>query len=260
MISARIDGLDARGELSRGVSDSAPIALGYFSVSIAFGLHCAVVGVPAWLAGLISATNMSSSGQFGGLAVLAAAGSFLQLALTVALVNLRYVLMSIALSQRLEPGVGTWKRLVISLAVTDEIFALAMRRPRVGFGYYAGLMVLPIIGWTGGTLVGVLAGEVLPDSVQAAASVLLYAMFIAIVVPPASKARPVAAVVAIAALVSVGLALVPLTAAMQPGWRIILATLVASAVGAWRWPVTDDDGDGDTTGDAGSAPDPAVAS
>ncbi len=228
------------------MSDSVPIALGYFAVSIAFGLHCAVVGLPAWLAGVISVTNMSSSGQFGGLAVLAATGSLLQLGLTVALVNLRYVLMSVALAQRLEPGVTTWRRLVISLAVTDEIFALAMQRPRVGFGYYAGLMVLPIIGWTGGTLVGVLTGEVLPPSVQAAASVLLYAMFIAIVVPPASKARPVAGVVAIAALVSVGLALAPVTAAMQPGWRIILATLVASGIGAWLWPVADaPDGAGD---------------
>lgn len=231
---------DSPGEFSHGLSDSVPIALGYFSVSIAFGLHCAVVGVPAWLAGLISATNMSSSGQFGGLAVLAAAGSFVQLALTVALVNLRYVLMSVALSQLLEPGVTIPQRLLVSLAVTDEIFALAMQRPRVGFGYYGGLMVLPILGWTGGTLVGVLAGEVLPASVQAAASVLLYAMFVAIVVPPASKARPVAGVVALAALVSVGLALAPVTAALQPGWRIILATVVASAVGAWRWPVHDD--------------------
>ena len=232
--------LDSRSEFTRGISDSAPIALGYFSVSIAFGLHCAVAGVPAWLAGVISATNMSSSGQFGGLAVLAAAGSFVQLALTVALVNLRYVLMSVALSQRLEPGVTTPHRLLIALAVTDEIFALAMQRPRVGFGYYGGLIVLPIAGWTGGTLVGVSAGEVLPDSAQAAASVLLYAMFVAIVVPPASKARPVAAVVALAALVSVGLAIAPPTAALQPGWRIIVATLVASGIGAWLWPVRDD--------------------
>lgn len=218
-----------------------PIALGYFSVSIAFGLHCAVAGVPAWLAGVISATNMSSSGQSAGLAVLAATGSFLQLALTVALVNLRYVLMSIALSQRLETGVNTWRRLVIALAVTDEIFALAMQRPRVGFGYYGGLMVLPVVGWTGGTLVGVLAGEVLPASVQSAASVLLYAMFVAIVVPPASTSRTIAGVVTLAALVSVGLALAPVTAALQPGWRIILATLIASGIGAWLWPVADDE-------------------
>ena len=152
-----------------GLRDSIPVALSYFTVSLAFGLYCAQAGVSVFASGLMSFSNMSSTGQFGGLQVIIAHGTLFQLALTIILVNLRYLLMSVSLSQSLDRGDdGTggfrmWQRLVIGWAVTDEIYALAMAKPIVTFAYYTGLMVLPILGWTGGAVTGfILGGTFLP--------------------------------------------------------------------------------------------------
>ena len=152
-----------------GLRDGIPIALGYFTVSIAFGLAAAAVGFPTVGLALMSATNLSSSGQFAGVAVVAG-GTVIELALTTVLVNLRYVLMSMSLSQRLEPGTSTVGRLVVAYGVTDEIFAVELGHRVVRARYAAGLMALPILGWTSGTVVGALAGEVLPESLAGARS------------------------------------------------------------------------------------------
>ena len=143
--------------------------------------------------------------------------------------------MALALSQRLEPtpaggtGVGRY-------GVTDEIFALAMGRRRVPVAYFLGL-VLWVLGGPAGLLAGALVGEFLPPTWQAAFGVLLFGMFIAIVVPAARADRAVAAVVVGAAALSVALASVPLSAGLQPGWRIIIVTVVVAGVAAWLAPV-----------------------
>ncbi|MDO5676312.1 MAG: AzlC family ABC transporter permease [Propionibacteriaceae bacterium] len=217
--------------------DSIPIALGYFTVALAFGLYCAAADVPAALAGLISATNMSSSGQFAGITIFSSGGGYLQLALGVALVNLRYVLMAISLGQRLEPGVGIGQRLILAAGITDEIYALAMANRTVTFRGYAASMVLPILGWTGGTVVGALVGNVLPPALVSAFGVLLYAMFVAIVVPVAAVSRPVLWAVVGAAALGSALAAVE---GLEVGWRIIIVTVVVSAVAATLAPVSED--------------------
>ena len=226
--------VDAPG-FATGLRDGIPIALGYFTVSIAFGLAAAAIGFPTLGLALMSATNLSSSGQFAGVAVVAG-GTVIELALTTLLVNLRYLLMSMSLSQRLEPGTSTVGRLVVAYGVTDEIFAVELGHRIVRARYAAGLMTLPILGWTSGTVVGAVAGEVLPESLAGPMGVLLYAMFTATVVPALKRSRPVAIVAGIAAVASALLFYVPATSGIQAGWRIIIATLVASAIGAWLFP------------------------
>lgn len=226
-------------EFRDGMRDSTPIALGYCTICMAFGLLVARGGLGILPAGILSATNLSSSGQFAGLEVILAGGSIVQLALTVAIVNLRYVLMSLSLSQRLERTMPWWQRLVVAYGVTDEIFALAMTRPVVRFPYYLGLMVLPILGWTAGGIIGAGVGAVLPTSLQSAMGVLLYAMFIAIVVPPARRSAQVLLVVGVAAAASAVLAWAPLVRTIDVGWRIIVATVIAAAVGATVAPVAE---------------------
>lgn len=226
--------VDAPG-FATGLRDGIPIALGYFTVSIAFGLAAAAIGFPTLGLALMSATNLSSSGQFAGVAVVAG-GTVIELALTTLLVNLRYLLMSMSLSQRLEPGTSTVGRLVVAYGVTDEIFAVELGHRIVRARYAAGLMALPILGWTSGTVVGAVAGEVLPESLAGPMGVLLYAMFTATVVPALKRSRPVAIVAGIAAVASALLFYVPATSGIQAGWRIIIATLVASAIGAWLFP------------------------
>lgn len=218
-----------------GLRDGIPIALGYFTVSIAFGLAAAAIGFPTLGLALMSATNLSSSGQFAGVAVVAG-GTLMELALTTLLVNLRYLLMSMSLSQRLAPGTSTLGRLVAAYGVTDEIFAVELGHRVVRARYAAGLMALPILGWTSGTVVGAVAGEVLPESLAGPMGVLLYAMFTATVIPALKRSRPIAIVAAVAAVASALLYHVPATSGIQAGWRIIIATLFASAIGAWLFP------------------------
>ena len=170
-------------EIQQGFRDGAPIALGYFSVSFSFGIMAAGGGLSVFQAALTSLTNMTSAGQFAGLQIMAAGGALLELAATQLIINLRYALMSLSLSQKLSGEVTMWQRFVIAFANTDEIFAVAMSHNReLTFSYLVGLQVLPILGWTGGTACGAAAGSLLPASVNSALNVALYGMFIAVVI------------------------------------------------------------------------------
>ena len=228
-------------DLRGGLGDGVGIALGYFAISLAFGLTCLRGGLSPLVATVISLTNLSSSGQFAGVTLALQAASLAEIGLTVLLINLRYVLMSFSLSQRLAPGIGTLPRLVMGYGVTDEIYAVAVRRSVVSAPYYLGLMALPVAGWTLGTLAGALLGQVIPASVSSASGVLLYAMFVAIVVPVARQVPPVARVAGLAALVSIVLTAAP--ASVDAGWRLIIATCLAAGAGATLWPQPDAAGD-----------------
>lgn len=192
-----------KGEYTSGLRDGLAIGVGYFSVSFTFGILAVNGGLSPLVAGLISLTNMTSAGQFAGLTVILAHGSLVELALTQLVINLRYALMSLSLSQRLGPEFTTRRRMLVAFANTDEIFAVAMGRTApLTPAYMYGLAALPILGWTGGTVVGAVAGAVLSPAVRSALGVALYSMFIAIVVPPMRHSKPVQAVVAAAVIVS----------------------------------------------------------
>ena len=140
-----------KGEYTSGLRDGLAIGVGYFSVSFTFGILAVNGGLSPLVAGLISLTNMTSAGQFAGLTVILAHGSLVELALTQLVINLRYALMSLSLSQRLGPEFTTRRRMLAAFANTDEIFAVAMGRTApLTPAYMYGLAALPILGWTGG--------------------------------------------------------------------------------------------------------------
>lgn len=223
---------------SQCLRDSLPIALGYFTISIAFGLYVVSSGLPPLFAILVSLTNLTSSGQFAGLRVILAGGVYAELILTVLLVNLRYILMALALGQRIPRETGLLRRMCIAFGVTDEIFAVAMRRKRITFPYYLGLTLPPLCGWTGGTATGALLGAVVPLGLKSATGILLYAMFVAIVVPPARERGALRFVVACSGGLSLLLHFLPFTAGLAQSWKIIFSTLAAAALGAFCFPLT----------------------
>ncbi len=142
-------------EIRCGCRDGVPIALGYFSVSFSFGIMAMSGGLSGFQAALMSLTNMTSAGQFAGLQVIIAGGTLLEMAATQLIINLRYALMSLSLSQKLAGKVTMRQRFVIAFANTDEIFAVAMSHGKeLSFPYIVGLQVLPILGWTAGTACG----------------------------------------------------------------------------------------------------------
>ena len=229
-------------EYRKGVHRGLPVGLGYFSVSFGFGALAAAQGIEALDAALISATNLTSAGQFAGLTLILAASGLWEMILTQAVINSRYALMSLALSQRMGRRIGLLPRLLIAFFNTDEVFALAMAEPRpLTVPFLLGLGLLPFIGWTGGTLLGALAGSVLPMSVRMALGVMLYGMFIAIVVPPARKERSVGVVVLIALILSCAMTWLPILKTVSSGVAIVICTVAAAAVCAWLFPISDEE-------------------
>lgn len=225
-----------------GVRQALPVGLGYLSVSFGFGAMAAAKGLHALDAALISVTNVTSAGQFAGLTLIVAAATLWEIVLTQLIINSRYALMSLALSQRMGQRIGFWPRLLIAFINTDEIFALAMdRKEPLTVPYLLGLGLLPVIGWTGGTLVGALAGSVLPDSIRAALGVMLYGMFVAIVTPPAKKHKEILAAVVLALVCSSLFAWVEVLQKVSSGISIVICTVVAAAVCAAVFPIADEE-------------------
>ena len=225
-----------------GVRKGLPVGVGYFSVSFGFGALTAAQGIRTLDAALISATNLTSAGQFAGLTLILASVGLWELILTQLVINSRYALMSLALSQRMGKNIGFLPRLVIAFFNTDEIFALAMAEKNpLTVPFMLGLGTTPILGWTAGTLCGALAGSVLPASIRVALGVMLYGMFIAIVVPPARQEKPVLITVILALVLSCMFAWIPMLQQVSAGISIVICTVAAAAICAWLHPIAEEE-------------------
>lgn len=227
-----------------GLRDGIPIGLGYLSVSFGFGISAVGKGLRMLEALIISMTNLTSAGQVAGVAVIVAGGTLIEMILTQLVINLRYSLMGITLTQRLDARCSTPHRLLMSFGLTDEIFAVAASKPSfVGPAYFYGLMTAPYVGWATGTLLGAVAGNLLPASVQSAMGIMIYAMFVAIVLPPMKKHLEILLTVAIAAAVSCALHYLPVLNRISSGFAIIISALTAALVMALLRPLPDDGGE-----------------
>ena len=226
----------------KGLRHGVPIGLGYLSVSFTFGMKAVGDGLTAVQAVMISLMNLTSAGQFAGLPLMVGGASMIEMALTQLIINLRYALMSLSLGQKLDGTMTTLRRMIFSFANTDEIFAVASSQPgKVGNTYLYGLMLAPIIGWSAGTLLGAVAGQLLPAFVRSALGVAIYGMFLAIILPPARKEKPVRVVVLIAVVLSLCFRYIPLLSSLSSGFVIIICAVAASALGAWLFPVKEGD-------------------
>lgn len=225
-----------------GIRDGIPICLGYLSVSFAFGIFAVgKCGLDVWQALLISMTNLTSAGQLAGVPIIAAMGSYIELAVTQLVINMRYALMSVSLSQKLDDSVRQRDRFLIAFFNTDEIFAVASgKSENVGLPYLVGLALTPYFGWSTGTLLGAVAGNVLPPLVTSALGVAIYGMFIAIVIPKAKKSRPTALCVLFAITISCAFKYIPYLSSVSEGFVIIISAVAASALFALIAPIREE--------------------
>ena len=225
-------------EFARGMSRGIPVMLGYLSVSFGFGIKAVASGLTAPEAALISLTNLTSAGQAAGVDLIHAGGTLIEMVLVQLIINIRYSLMGLSLSQRLDPGFTMKHRLLASYGITDEIFALcsAEKEPlRPAFMY--GMITIATAGWVAGTALGAVAGQLLPASLSAALGIMLYGMFLAIIIPPARKERSILCVVLAAALLSLMFKL--LLPMVSGGFAMIICSVTAAALGAALFPVKD---------------------
>ena len=229
-------------EIFAGMKAGMPVCIGYFSVSFGFGAMAIAQGLTIWQAILISASNLTSAGQFAGLTVIAAGAAIIEMILTQVVINSRYALMSLALGQRLGPNVGTGKRLLAAFFNTDEVFALGMSRGKqLTTGFFVGAGVVAALGWTSGTAMGAIAGSLLPESIRMALGVMLYGMFIAIVVPQAKEEKPILIAVILALIFSCLFTWVPWLNQISSGFAIVICTVLAASVCALLFPVKDEE-------------------
>ena len=228
-------------EIKEGIKDGLPIALGYFSVSVAFGVSAVNANVPWWGASLISLTNLTSAGQKAGVDVMAVGGSILLIVLTTLIINLRYFLMGVSMSQKVEGKMPMWQRLLVAFGITDEIYAVSMgKKHELTAPYMAGLIIPPIVGWTGGTVVGSVATNFMPAVLADAMGIALYGMFIAVIIPPSKENKKVLCAVILAIVMSVLFTYLPYIKNLETGWAVIIITVVVSSIAATVFPVKEE--------------------
>jgi 4-azaleucine resistance transporter AzlC len=238
-----------KSPFKKGLSDGIPIALGYFSVSFGFGIMSVQSGLTALQAIIISLTNLTSAGQAAGVGIIAAGGTLVEMALTQLVINLRYSLMGLSLSQKLSDKFTTPHRMIASFGITDEIFGVAVSKTEpICKKYMLGLILLPFLGWSTGTISGALLGGILPSFISDALSIALYAMFIAIVVPAGMRDKKIIPVALIAIALSCAFFFVPFLSVIPVGLTYIICALVASLIGAIFFPIPDDDKEDENNG------------
>lgn len=233
-----------REDWKRGLRKGIPIALGYLPVSFTFGLFAVEGGIPAWLAIFISLSNVTSAGQFAGTKLIFAGAGYVEIVLTTIIINLRYMLMSLSLSQKIQPKMEQWQRMAISFGITDETFSVAsVEIGKISFPYMLGLISCPIAGWTIGTAAGACLSAALPAQAMAAMGIALYCMFIAIIVPPAKKEKAVLLVIVLSIAITCMLQYLPVFSFISEGFRVIIATIIVAALGAWVSPIKEEKGE-----------------
>ena len=225
-------------QFKQGVIDSFPIALGYFAVSFALGIAAKNAGLTPIQAFITSVTNNASAGQYVGFSVIAAGGSLIEMAIIILVTNARYLLMSCAFSQKFDANTAWYHKILVGFYLTDELFALAISREGKlnPYYYYAGMMqCLPC--WALGTLLGVVAGQLLPENIVKALGISLFGMFIAIIIPPSKNNKVLVLAVSVSFALSYIFTITPVLSAFSEGNKIIVLTIVISTLLAIFFPL-----------------------
>ncbi|MGN1343337.1 MAG: AzlC family ABC transporter permease [Traorella sp.] len=217
------------------------IGIGYFCVSFAFGMMVKNASLPTYVAFLISATNLTSAGQFAGLNLMIQQATYMEVIMTTLLINLRYFIMSMSLSQKLDKHMGLGKKLILAFGVTDEIFALSVTRSKpITLAYFMGILTPSFIGWTLGSGCGALFSSLLPEMLSDAMNIALYSMFVAIVIPQAKKDISKRKACLLSIIMSFIFAYLPVLSNLGSGWTIIIITLFVSSLMAFLYPIKEE--------------------
>jgi len=224
----------------KGIKDGVPIALGYLSVGFGFGILAVSCGLSVLAAVGISASNLTSAGQVAGVGIIAAGGTLAEMILAQIVINIRYSLMGISLSQKLDTeSFRTPQRLLVAYGITDEIFAVAhAQKDKIKPIYMYGLILIAFLGWTSGTLFGAAMGAVLPEVILNAMNILLYGMFMAVIIPAARAEKGAFFTVLFAAAISCLITFV--FPAVSGGFAVIISAVIAAALTALIFPVKEE--------------------
>lgn len=225
----------------KGIIDGIPICLGYFAVSFALGIAARNIGMSGGQGFIMSAGMVASAGEFAAINLFASGAGYLEIVMTCIVVNLRYCLMSTALTQKIAPGTRLIHRFGLAYCITDEIFGLSVGVYGYLCPFYSyGITIISVAGWSTGTFLGITAGNILPALIVSALSVSLYGMFIAIIIPPARKDRFIGLLIVISMAASFVFTEAPVLKNISSGFRIILLTLAIAGIAAFVHPIEEE--------------------
>ena len=231
-----------------GMRDGIPIGLGYLAVSFSLGIAAQNAGLSPFQGFLVSLLCNASAGEYAGFTLIAADAAFVEVAIITMVANARYLLMSCAMSQRMDPDMPFFHRLLMAFDITDELFGITIARPGcLNPWYMYGAIALALPGWAVGTALGALAGNLMPWRLVSAFSVALYGMFLAIIIPPARKSRILAGLIAISFAASYLAEHLPGISSISSGTRTIILTVVLSSAAAILFPHPAEDSAADTS-------------
>ena len=229
-----------RAPFMEGIRDGTPIALGYLVVAFTLGIAARNAGLTAFEGFLASFFNNASAGEYAAFTIIAADAPYLELAIMTLVANARYLLMSCVVSQKFAPDTNILHRVLVGFDITDEIFGITIARKGPLNPYYNyGAMSLALPGWSVGTALGVMAGNLLPEAAVSALSVALFGMFIWVIIPPARDNRIIGVLVATSFIASFACAHLPVISDLSSGTRTIILTIAIAAIGAILHPIKD---------------------
>ena len=220
-------------EIREGAKDGFPIFLGYFTTALAFGLLTRTSGFTFVEDVLTSAVTFAGSGQFLMMNLYNAGSLLLSIIVSVFFINSRYIFMASSLSQRLLDLKSIAGRLMCGFGTVDEVFTVASFKGRkLSYSYMAGLIFISYIGWVSGTAIGFAAGTFLPEVVQKAAVITVYAMFASLL--GAETRRNVKAIL-VASLSALLNSLFILVLNLSTGLSFLISMIAATIFGAFLY-------------------------
>nr|WP_302600643.1 AzlC family ABC transporter permease [uncultured Acetatifactor sp.] len=236
-----------RDAFVNGIRDGFPIALGYFAVAFSLGIVAKKAGLSPFQGFLSSFLNHASAGEYAEFTVIMADAPYLEMAFVILVANMRYLLMSCALSQKFDAKTSWVHRVLVGFGITDEIFGISVGKPgALNPCYSYGAMAIALPGWALGTVMGIVAGNVLPASVVSALSVALYGMFVAIIIPAARKNKVIRGVIAASFLASFAVSRIPLLDGISDSMKISLLTVLIAGGAAVLFPIGEEKEDAKT--------------
>lgn len=211
---------DDRESFRRGLRLGVPYGAVGFVISLSYGVLATQAGFTAWQAIVVAAFVFAGSAQFASLSIVAGGGGIPAAVAAATLMNSRFLAMGIALAPSL-PG-GSAARAAQGQTVVDSSWAIASR----GDGTFDrwllfGTTVPQYVTWLSGTVVGVLAGDLIGDPERWGLDALFPVFFLGILF--AELKRPGARLASLLGVV-IALALVPWT---PPGIPILAASTAA---------------------------------
>lgn len=223
-----------KDSFKRGFKVGIPIGLGYFAVAFSLGIIANSAGITPIQGFITSLLVNASAGENAAFLAIKESVPYLQMILIMIVSNIRYLLMSFALSQKIDPKENFIHRLILGFFLTDEYFALAISQDGYLDPYYSyGAFTFAVPMWALGTALGIGIGNILPSRITSCLSVALYAMFMAIFIPPAKKDMKIAILIVICFISSF---LLYRFTNISNSMSVILLTIIISSLAAFLMP------------------------